>query len=261
MGGMLAARTKKRCTPDRLSLPQIYMRQRWYDPQLQRFISRDPIGLRGGANLYQYCNNNPTLFVDPSGLQGSGAAIGLGILAGNLGISGAAIDTAIATGGVIAIPAVITAGTLNAAIRDGMRPVPGTSRGPYFGDTMGEDRWGGRRYEAQSEQYEGWAPSDEQRKSGTNQGGASSRNETGPHDWNKRPPDEGKGRPKSGRPPLDCFTRYMRCLAKVIERYPGDPAAIKVQSDLCGLTKNNCDDASCKGQGKYFILSDSWPGD
>ena len=52
MGGMLAARTKKRCTPDRLSLPQWYMRQRWYDPTLQRFISRDPIGLQGGANLW-----------------------------------------------------------------------------------------------------------------------------------------------------------------------------------------------------------------
>ena len=69
MGGMLAARTKKRCTPDRLSLPQWYMRQRWYDPTLQRFISRDPIGLHGGANLYRYCANSPTNLVDPSGLR------------------------------------------------------------------------------------------------------------------------------------------------------------------------------------------------
>ena len=73
MGGMLAARTKKRCTPDRLSLPQWYMRQRWYDPTLQRFISRDPIGLAGGANLYQYGEANPVDNVDPWGTQpGSG---------------------------------------------------------------------------------------------------------------------------------------------------------------------------------------------
>lgn len=47
----------------------LYMRQRWYDPTLQRFISRDPIGLRGGRNLYSYVGNNPSVFVDPSGLD------------------------------------------------------------------------------------------------------------------------------------------------------------------------------------------------
>lgn len=47
----------------------IYMRHRWYDCQLQRFISRDPIGLRGGANLYKYAANNPANNVDPTGLE------------------------------------------------------------------------------------------------------------------------------------------------------------------------------------------------
>ena len=69
MGGMLAARTKKRCTPDRLSLPQWYMRQRWYDSSLGRFISRDPIGLKGGANRYVYAASNPVKNIDPSGLM------------------------------------------------------------------------------------------------------------------------------------------------------------------------------------------------
>ena len=45
-----------------------YMRQRWYDPTLQRFISRDPIGLRGGANLYAYADGNPSTWNDPDGL-------------------------------------------------------------------------------------------------------------------------------------------------------------------------------------------------
>ena len=50
-----------------------YMRQRWYDPSLARFISRDPLRrprqfARDGGQLYAYANNNPATFVDPSGL-------------------------------------------------------------------------------------------------------------------------------------------------------------------------------------------------
>lgn len=41
-----------------------YMRQRWYDPQIGRFISRD----RGqGYNRYNYVNNAPTVAIDPAG--------------------------------------------------------------------------------------------------------------------------------------------------------------------------------------------------
>ena len=56
-----------------------YYRARYYDATLERFISRDPIGyLSGDANLYQYCANNPTLYVDPSGLWGHGNKEGSG---------------------------------------------------------------------------------------------------------------------------------------------------------------------------------------
>ncbi|MEW6429383.1 MAG: RHS repeat-associated core domain-containing protein [Thermodesulfobacteriota bacterium] len=58
-----------------------YMRARYYDPQVGRFISEDPLGFDGGdVNLYAYVLNNPVLMVDPDGELGIvGAALGAGI--------------------------------------------------------------------------------------------------------------------------------------------------------------------------------------
>jgi RHS repeat-associated protein len=47
-----------------------YMRARWYDPDLGRFVSEDPIGLAGGINKYVFAANNPVNGRDPTGLQG-----------------------------------------------------------------------------------------------------------------------------------------------------------------------------------------------
>jgi RHS repeat-associated protein len=44
-----------------------YNRMRYYDPHSGRFISKDPIGLAGGINEYQYAPN-PVGWVDPLGL-------------------------------------------------------------------------------------------------------------------------------------------------------------------------------------------------
>ena len=43
-------------------------RARWYDSTIGRWLSKDPIGLEGGLNLYVFCGNDPVNFVDPFGL-------------------------------------------------------------------------------------------------------------------------------------------------------------------------------------------------
>jgi RHS repeat-associated protein len=49
----------------------VYLRNRFYSPQLQRFISEDPIGIAGGMNTYAYGDGNPVNLVDPLGLWAS----------------------------------------------------------------------------------------------------------------------------------------------------------------------------------------------
>lgn len=45
----------------------IYMQARYYDPEMARFLSADPIPNMGSR--YAYADNNPTAYTDPSGLQ------------------------------------------------------------------------------------------------------------------------------------------------------------------------------------------------
>ena len=51
-------------------LPSITLQHlgaRWYQPDIGRFVQRDPIGISGGLNVYAYCNNGPAFRADPSG--------------------------------------------------------------------------------------------------------------------------------------------------------------------------------------------------
>jgi len=48
----------------------LYYRARYYSPEMQRFLSEDPIRLNGGdINFFTYISNNPVNWVDPEGLQ------------------------------------------------------------------------------------------------------------------------------------------------------------------------------------------------
>jgi RHS repeat-associated protein len=46
-----------------------YVRNRYYSPTLGRWLTRDPIGYRGGINLYGYVNSSPVGNVDAEGLR------------------------------------------------------------------------------------------------------------------------------------------------------------------------------------------------
>ncbi|MBR2837437.1 MAG: RHS repeat-associated core domain-containing protein, partial [Kiritimatiellae bacterium] len=45
----------------------INFRMRWYDAETGRWLSKDPIGLSGGLNLYAFCGNSPIAYLDPLG--------------------------------------------------------------------------------------------------------------------------------------------------------------------------------------------------
>ena len=47
---------------------QMYMRNRYYDPNTGRFTQEDPIGISGGLNLYGFADGDPANSSDPYGL-------------------------------------------------------------------------------------------------------------------------------------------------------------------------------------------------
>jgi RHS repeat-associated protein len=46
-----------------------YFGYRFYDPTTMRWLNRDPIGERGGLNLYGFVGNDPIRKIDPLGLS------------------------------------------------------------------------------------------------------------------------------------------------------------------------------------------------
>ncbi len=54
---------------------QYYLRARYYNPILGRFLQED-VCQGDGLNLYAYCRNNPVVYYDPSGYGSAGAKLG-----------------------------------------------------------------------------------------------------------------------------------------------------------------------------------------
>jgi RHS repeat-associated protein len=127
-------------------------RARYYDPQIGRFISEDPLGFDGGdVNLYVYAGNNPVLNSDPTGqfIFSGTAATYLFVIAPVAARYGPAIARAAQSGYARLAPAVSKAGRalmnfsrrhprfvqgLNEAIPSSL---PSTSPDPTVGGAIG----------------------------------------------------------------------------------------------------------------------------
>ncbi|HUU85412.1 MAG TPA: RHS repeat-associated core domain-containing protein [Phycisphaerae bacterium] len=62
--------------------PFLHVGARYYDPETGRFLQRDPIGIRGGVNVYEYVRSNPVRQLDPLGLGSEDLGSGRGIFGG-----------------------------------------------------------------------------------------------------------------------------------------------------------------------------------
>ena len=61
----------------------LYMKARYYNPYLCRFLNPDPSGFAGGLNMYAAFNGNPVSYTDPTGLGAVGDNQNLSWLTGS----------------------------------------------------------------------------------------------------------------------------------------------------------------------------------
>jgi RHS repeat-associated protein len=100
-----------------------------YHPGIGRFVEADPIGLKGGINLYVYCANDPVNSMDPDGQVAALAYFVAQAAIGGITGAGAGFVTGITTGGKHKWLAAIAGGTAGG--------VAGTMSGLVFGGTAG----------------------------------------------------------------------------------------------------------------------------
>lgn len=103
------------------------LRNRFYSPDIGRFLQSDPLGHAGGDNLYRYCSNNPLKWNDAFGLwDASGVTYSNYVQAAQPGV-------------VVTGSPTYTAGNFGSNIPDGSIGSPGSlygaGGGGLFGDT------------------------------------------------------------------------------------------------------------------------------
>ncbi len=91
---------------------QMHYRARFYNPNLGRFTSEDPIGFGGGdVNLYGYVRNQPLWFRDPMGLRPGADVMNAETLRA-AGSAAAAVGSTAAAAGLLVPAAVVAGGAL-----------------------------------------------------------------------------------------------------------------------------------------------------
>jgi RHS repeat-associated protein len=112
-----------------------YLRARYYDPQIGRFLSQDPLP---GGNLYAYVGNNPVNATDRSGLSSVG--VGGGVLEPCAPFDPTCIGSGGGGGGggIIIIGGVVYVVTATGAVAVGTVEEIGSGIGG-----LAEDAWGG----------------------------------------------------------------------------------------------------------------------
>ncbi len=69
----------------------LYMRARYYNSSMMRFINADPIRFEGGMNWYAYAGNNPMGYLDPAGTERISAAMAQSVVDYGMSVAQSAI--------------------------------------------------------------------------------------------------------------------------------------------------------------------------
>jgi RHS repeat-associated protein len=104
--------------------PFLHVGARYYDPSSGRFLQRDPVGIRGGLNVYGYVRQSPASHIDPLGLWDWFEATKWGIAGactGILGLLAAPAITPIVIVGAVAAPII---GVVAGGLEEGDLPAP-----------------------------------------------------------------------------------------------------------------------------------------
>ena len=76
----------------------LYMRARYCNPYLCRFLNPDPVGFAGGLNWYAYADGNPISYLDPFGLWSWTQTWGIAKLVGGIAETAVGVSIAAAAG-------------------------------------------------------------------------------------------------------------------------------------------------------------------